>query len=61
MGEIQGFNINFLHQPLEEYHKFMASTSPGLGGGWGGVFVQKFAHVSNCWLDIGTTVSLKHG
>ena len=36
MGEIRRFYIDFLHRPLEEYQKFTAYTSRGVGGGGGG-------------------------
>ena len=31
MGEIRRFYIDFLHRPLEEYQKFTAYTSLGVG------------------------------
>ena len=31
MEEIRRFYIGFLHRSLEEYQKFTASTSPGVG------------------------------
>ena len=34
MGEIRRFYIDFLHRPLEEYQKFTAYTSPGVGVAW---------------------------
>ena len=33
MGEIRRFYIDFWHRPLEEYQKFTAYTSPGVGVG----------------------------
>ena len=33
MGEIRRFYIDFLHRPLEEYQKFTAYTSTGVGVG----------------------------
>ena len=39
MGEIRRFYIDFLHRPLEEYQKFTAYTSPGVGVA---VFVSVF-------------------
>ena len=41
MGEIRRFYIDFLHRPLEEYQKFTAYTSPGVGVGVA-VFVSVF-------------------
>ena len=33
MGEIRRIYIDFLHRPLEEYQKFTAYTSAGVGVG----------------------------
>ena len=45
MGEVRRFYINFLHQALAEYQKFMALTSPKVGVGW----CFCFLFVSEAW------------
>ena len=37
--------IDFLHRPLEEYQKFRAYTSPGVGVGVAYFLFQCFGHV----------------
>lgn len=50
MGEIQGFYINFLHQPLEDYQKFKVLPTPGAGVGF---LLHTFDHVLSLHLAKG--------